>query len=189
MPNPLTAALQHILKQNPWAQAKLSPFAGKIFTLRLPPLAMQFAIQPDGNVNKAEADAATAATLEISPAALVRYLSSTPRDSSLLTLSGDADLGIALREVFTQMNWEAEEDLSHILGDVLAHRVAGAARGFAHWGKRSAEQLAEACAEYLSEDRPVLVKGVDLSRMRTELDALQIALSQLEQRIAHLHRS
>lgn len=186
--HPFARILNHLLKQNPWAQMKLAPFAGKTFVFHLSPIALHFTLESNGSVAAASPLPADA-SLRITPAGFLRFIASPVRDPQLLTIEGDLELVGVLRQVFSQLNWEAEEDLSRVLGDVLAHRVAGAARGLAQWGKEAVEHMTQAGAEYFSEERAVLVSMRELERFRLDLSALEIALAHLEQRVAQLNRS
>ena len=185
---PLTSVLNHLLAQNAWARERLSPYAGKSFLLNLAPIDLHFTIAPQGDVASAAALPADV-TLSISPTAFLRFALSRPRDPALIAVAGDQELGEVLRAVLSELSWEAEEDLSRVVGDVLAHRLSNAARSVGLWGKQAVEQMAQTSAEYLSEERAVLVPKRELARFTQELNSLDLALSQLEQRIVQLARS
>ncbi len=186
--HPFARILNHLLKQNAWAQAQLAPYAGKTFLFQLTPLSLHFTLEPDGSVAAASPLPADA-TLRISPTSFLRFIATQPRGPELIEMAGDHALGEVLRKVFSQLSWEAEEDLSRVLGDVLAHRVVGAARSLAQWGRDAVDHMAQAGAEYFSEERALLVSMRELERFRLDLSALEIALAHLEQRVARLKRS
>ena len=186
--HPFARILNHLLKQNAWARAQITPYAGKTFLFHLPPISLHFTVEPNGSV-VAASPLPPDVTLRVTPAGFLRFISGKPRDPTLLTIEGDHELGEVLRKVFSQLSWEAEEDLSRVLGDVLAHRVAGAARNLAQWGRDAVDHMAQAGAEYFSEERAVLVSMRELERFRLDLAALEVALAHLEQRVAQLNRS
>src|SRR5712691_4149294 len=76
MQNPITTFLNHLLAAEPWAREALAPFAGEIVELRAPPFpALRFAVQEDGLLRGATADAAPALVIAVkaqAPAALLR---------------------------------------------------------------------------------------------------------------------
>ena len=154
--HPFAAALNHVLAQNAWAQAKLAPFAGKLFQLKLPPAAFTFALDESGFVQPAKG--APEVTLTATPSGFLRYLSSEPRDLGLITIEGNTKFGVALRELLSQLTWEAEEDLSHLFGDVFAHRIAGMAKHFFTWQAQSLKHFGTAASEYFTEEQPLLAK-------------------------------
>ena len=182
---PFAAAFNHVLAQNAWAQAKLALYAGKTFQLRLPPAAFNLTLDASGAVRPAS-EGMPNATLSATPSGFLRYLSVEPRDLNLIALEGDAEFGAALRETLSQITWEAEEDLSRLFGDVLAHRIAGFAKGWFSWREQSIKGLALSASEYFTEEKPLLAKPRQLTQFWQEVTALQTAVDDLERRIQKL---
>jgi len=179
------STLNHLLAQNTWAQQKLTPFAGKVFQLRLPPATLTFTLGASGTVTSSNG-ALPDTVLSTTPTALLRYISTTPRDLGLIAVAGDMPFGTVLREIMSQLNWEAEEDLSRVVGDVLAHRLMGFAHSWTAWRKQSAANFAHAAAEYVTEEQPLLAKPRHIAQFAQEVDALRDAVAQLAQRIEKL---
>ena len=182
---PFAAAFNHLLAQNTWAQEKLAPFNGKVFQLRLTPATLTFTVEAAGTLVSTHA-AVPDTVLSTTPAALLRYISTTPRDLDLIAIEGDLPFGTALREIMSQLTWEAEEDLSRVVGDVLAHRLLGFARDWTAWRKQSAANFAHAAAEYVTEEQPLLAKPRHVAQFAQDVDALRDAVTQLAQRIEKL---
>lgn len=133
------------------------------------------------------AEAATPdATLAATPSGFLRYLSVEPRDPDLIAIEGDAEFGAALREVLSQLTWEAEEDLSRIVGDVLAHRIAGFAQNWLAWGEQSLKRFALSTSEYFTEEQALLAKPRHLAQFAREVTAVESAVDSLEERIQKL---
>ena len=182
---PFAAAFNHVLAQNAWAQAKLAPFAGKQFQLSIAPARLNFLIDASGSVQAVEA-AVPDATLSTTPSALLRYLSAAPRDLTLIAIEGDAAFGAALREIMGQLSWEAEEDLSRVVGDVLAHRIAGVAKHWFAWQEQAVKRFALSATEYWTEEQPLLAKPNQLAQFGRDVQALDAQVTQLENRIGKL---
>ena len=183
---PFAIAFNHLLTQNAWAREKLACYADKAFQLRLPPVTLTFVIDPGGTV-KTAGTAVPETTLTLTPSALLRYISTAPHDTKLIEVEGDLSFGNALREIMPQLTWEAEEDLSRLFGDVIAHRMAGTARDLWAWRKQTALNFAHAAAEYLTEEQPLIAKPRHLKTFAQDVDALHNAVMALEQRIEKLH--
>ena len=92
---PFAAAFNHVLAQNAWAQAKLAPYAGKTFQLRLLPAVSNLTLDASGTVRPATGGMPDA-TLIATPSGFLRYLSVEPRDLNLIAIEGDAEFGAAL---------------------------------------------------------------------------------------------
>jgi len=181
---PAIAALNHLLEGQPWARERMRPFAGKRLLFRLAPLPdLRLRILDSGLVEAAAAADAVDLTFTAKPAALPHLLA---RDESALAqveLSGPVDLASTVQFLFRELTWDAEEDLSKITGDVLAHRIAGAGRDFLAWQKDAALRLSQNFVEYLTEERPLLVHGTEVAAFRHGLETLNENCARLERRI------
>ncbi|OFZ68264.1 MAG: hypothetical protein A2Z01_03195 [Betaproteobacteria bacterium RBG_16_58_11] len=183
--SPFAAAFNHVLAQNAWAREKLAPFAGKQFQLRLPPAVLNFSLDASGHVQQATGGTPDA-TLLATPTGFLRYLTVEPRDPTLITIEGDAEFGAALREILSQLTWEAEEDLSRLFGDVLAHRIAGFAKTWFTWREQSIKRFALSASEYFTEEQALLAKPRHLTQFTQEVAAIEAAVNDLDQRIQKL---
>ena len=182
--HPFAAAFNHVLAQNAWSQAKLVPFAGKLFQLKLLPAVLTFALDESGLVQ--EAKGVPAATLSATPSSFLRFLTGKPRDLNLITIEGDIEFGAALREILSQLTWEAEEDLSRLFGDVLAHRIAGLSKSLFTWQAQSLKSFAITSSEYFTEEQPLLAKPRNVAQFALAVRVLQTAVDNLDQRIQKL---
>ena len=68
-------------------------------------------------------------------------------------ISGNARLAQEIASLARHLRWDVEEELSRVFGDVVAHRIAGAARSFAEWQRDAARRVTGAAAEFLAEER------------------------------------
>lgn len=178
------AALNHLLSQADWARAKLAPFAGRSAQLAMPPFQLAFAIRQDGYV---EATAGNPDVVMTLPAdAPLRALQGTEQVIAAARVEGNAHLATELSFVLRNLRWDAEEDLSRVVGDIAAHRLVQGAQVVAAWQKDAARNVAENLAEYLTEENPTLLRTQDLADHTAELALLRDKLSQLERRLQKL---
>jgi len=188
--SPWVAALNHLLHGQRWARERLRPFADKQVLFRLAPLPdIRLRILDSGLVEPAASDVAADLIVTARPEALPRLFA---RDASALAqveLAGPADLASTVQFLFRELSWDAEEDLSRVVGDVLAHRAAAAARDFLAWQKDAAIRLAQNLAEYLTEEQPVLAAGAEAASFRRSLEILNEDCTRLEGRLARLEAS
>ncbi len=101
-------------------------------------------------------------------------------------LQGNAEFADALGFVFRNLRWDAEEDLSRLVGDVAAHRLSGTVRAIGEAQRRMVEGAAGNLAEYFTEERPILVSRAATSGFEDELRALRDAVARTEKRIDRL---
>jgi ubiquinone biosynthesis accessory factor UbiJ len=182
---PFSLALNHLLDRERWAREKLAAFADQVLEVRAPPLpALRFTISSDGRLQAGGVEPSLVVTLrpEIIPA-LARG-----SDHALRTIqvSGNAQLANEVMFLARHLRWDVEEDLSRLLGDVAAHRLAQAARDFLAWQADAAKRIAETAADYAGDESRVLLRRTQLASFAGEVTQLRDAIERLEQRIRRL---
>jgi ubiquinone biosynthesis protein UbiJ len=178
--------LNHLLAGEPWAREALAPFAGQIVEIRpslLPPL--RLAIREDGLLERA-ADGEPALVITLKPDAPAALLRGKDHFLHAVEVSGNAKLADAVMLLARNLRWDFEEDLSRVVGDVAAHRVAGAARDFAAWQADAARRIAESLADYFTAESGLLASRADLEGFAAAAARLRDDLERLEQRVRRL---
>ena len=178
-------ALNHLLRSEPWARERLVPFAGEAVELAAPPLpALRFTIQPHGLVDAG--GPAPSVVVHLKPESLVGLARSEEHALHAIHVSGNARLASEVMLLARHLRWDFEEDLSRLLGDVAAHRVAGVLRDFASWHADAARRLAAALADYATDEEPLLLRRGELATLAAELARLRDALERLDKRVGRL---
>jgi ubiquinone biosynthesis protein UbiJ len=183
----IAAALNHLLAAEPWAREALTPFAGEIVELQAPPFpALRFAVQENGSLAGATGDAPAALVIRLKPEAPAALLRGEEHFLRAVEVSGNAKLAEAVMLLVRNLRWDYEEDLSRLVGDVAAHRLAGAARSFAAWQADAAQRLGEAVGDYVTEESRLLVRRAELDALAGAAARLRDGVERLEQRIRRL---
>lgn len=181
---PVIAFLARLVAREQWARARLAPFAGKHARLRLAPLPdLVIEVLEAGYIGAGHEAAEAAVTLTIPPAAVPLLFMRPEAAMRDVQIDGDTELARAIDFLFRNLRWDVEEDLSRVVGDVAAHRMAGAARSFGAWQREAAERLGQNVAEYLKEEAGLLVHPHELERFGREVEALRDAVERLEKRV------
>ena len=123
--------INHVLMQEPEAQARLVRQKGRVVRLQWRDFSMQLAATPAG-------------LWELAPAAtpdlLLTVTDTSPLDLAKNALKGDkpgvrieGDVQFAgeVNWLIEHVRWDAEEDLSRFIGDAPAHTIANIGRGMA----------------------------------------------------------
>ena len=181
-------AFNHLLAAAPWARDKLVPFAGKRARLVLGPLPVEFRIAPDGTF---ESLGAGEPAVEIvlpatAPLALLEGREAMMRGAHV---TGAADFAEALGFVLRKLDWDAEEDLSRLVGDIAARRLVKAAGAFAATRTDVARRLADNVAEYLRYEQPAGVNKAAMADFAAAVDSLGRDAQAIEQRVAAIERA
>jgi len=177
--------LNRLLGAEPWARERLVPFAGETLELRAPPLpALRLAVEEGGTVKAGDAEPSLTMTLK--PELLVALARGEEHALRAVDVQGDGRLAAEVLVLARHLRWDVEEDLSRVFGDVIAHRLAGAARAFAAWHVDAAQRLGGALVDYATDERPLLVRRSELDTLAEPLAQLRDAIARLDKRIESL---
>ena len=178
---PVAHALNHLLRGASWARERLAAHAGKTLCFEALPLSVSLEILATGEVAASSADAAT--TFRLTPALALR-IAATGRDAWRdVETSGDLSLARDVLYVAENLRWDAEEDLSRVFGDILAHRIAGAGNAFLRWQRASADSLLRQSAAYWTEERPLIASRPLLEQFARDIDMLRDDVARFEKRL------
>jgi ubiquinone biosynthesis protein UbiJ len=106
--------------------------------------------------------------------------------SGKVRIEGDTETAQAFRELLEQVRPDPEEELSQIVGDVAARRVANLARGVIDFGRRAGDSLATSAAEYLQEEGRDVPVRLDVEEFLREVDRLRDDVERLEAGLARV---
>lgn len=101
-------------------------------------------------------------------------------------IKGSAEFAEALGFVIRNLRWDAEEDLSRIVGDIAAHRIVRGTSKFAGWQQQAARNFAANLAEYFTEEQPLIARQADISSFSGDIDRLRDDVARLEKRLQRL---
>ena len=179
-------ALNHLLTQASWARRQLTPFAGRRARFEMPPWQLAFGVGDDGFFQAlAEPEVDVTVTLPANGPMLA--LQGIDRLMATAHVTGNAEFATALSFVLKNLRWDAEEDLSKLVGDIAAHRIVGGVSAAAGWQKQAAQNFAENIAEYLGEEARLLTPAREFARFRDDLVDLASRLTSLDTRIKKLN--
>lgn len=182
---PILYGLNHLLGQAAWARDRLKTYAGRHARLGLGPVVLDLAINADGLFESAAAEKEPDVSIALPNDAPLRMVQGGVAEVMKgAQVTGAADLADALGFVLRNLRWDAEEDLSRIVGDIAAHRLVKGAESFVAWQKDATARLTENLTEYLLHENPQLVKDADFRGFSDEVAALRAQVDALEKRLA-----
>ncbi len=184
------SASRHLLEPAQWARSRLREHAGKQvrIDLLLVPVPVVLRIASDGFLEHGALDTTPDLAVGLTPAAAARWLVDREAAWREARLEGDMELAAAVSHVISNLRWDYEEDLSKVVGDVAAHRLASGARRLSAWPAEAAASFARAMAEYLSEERRALATPLAVEEFTAGVDELRDAVERLDKRIDRLAR-
>jgi ubiquinone biosynthesis protein UbiJ len=194
LPAAAVAAINHLLDQAVWAREKLHAFAGQCVRIELStfsaPLTCLLQIADDGRLMPPAAgeDSEVAVSIALPPNAPWLLLQGQEALLRAVRISGSAEFAETLGYVIRHLRWDAEEDLARAMGDIAAHRLVGGVSALAAWQRDKLRSVAENIGEYLTEERPLIVRRLASADFSVAVAALQRDVERLEQRLQQLAR-
>jgi ubiquinone biosynthesis protein UbiJ len=129
----LVLFLNHVLTQEPEAQTRLARQKGRVVRLQWRDFSMQLAATPAGLCELAPAAATPDLLLTVTDASPFGLARNALRgDKPGVRIEGDVQFAAEVNWLVDHVRWDAEEDLSRLIGDAPAHALANFARGAAH---------------------------------------------------------
>lgn len=176
----------HLLAGEAWARTRLKVFAGRTVRLEYGVLHFTATITRAGLLAAAISDAQAAVNIQLPEDAPLRAL--TDRSSLLASvrIAGNADFAETLGFVLRNLRWDAEEDLSLLVGDIAARRLILGGKNLFDRHLRRARNFALNVAEYFTEEDPVLARRADIVCFSTAVDGVRDDCAWIEKRLQRL---
>lgn len=184
------ASLNHLLRGESWALARLARHAGARIRIEapapLPPLELR--VSEAGTLQPASGEGEPQLRITLHAKAMPLLAARKQEALQYIELSGNADLAAAAQEIFLKLEWNVEEDLSRVFGDIAAHRMANAGREFLGWQRDAFERASRNFSEYFTEERALLVHRSQMDTFAREVESLRDQADRLRARIDALER-
>lgn len=183
------AVINHLLDKEPRAKARIAAHAGKVALFDLGMMSLKLKAGIDGLVEAAAEDEPAQVTIHVKPADLPMILQQRDRAVSYVRIEGDADFANAVSQVSQMVQWDPEEDLSRLVGDIAAVRLVQGGKAVAGTVRSTQQKLAENVAEYFLEENPMLMRPRAVSDFASDVARLRDDVERLSKRIDKLKGS
>lgn len=190
MLKPLAAEfLQHITNQNNWSRQHLIAFAGKVVQFNIALIKTKLFILEDGSLGVATNHAKADASIHIPSSLALRLLAKDEAAKMLIKIEGDTHLASELGKILQHMHWDIIEDLSKLVGDIPAEKIAAISKKTVAVTKKQAINITEMLTEFWQEEKPILAKKWQVDQFNTDVDTLRSNFTRLEKRVTKLKQS
>lgn len=184
------SALNHVLRQQAWARDRLRTHSGRtvrmVVATPLGAVSADARIAADGTLELATIDAPSV-TLSLTPT--FSAVLGAMRDGAVgltghLKVEGDVMVAAAVGEIAQHLRWDLEEDLSKLVGDVVAQRMGDAARTGVRQAQAIGERAQSGLRQFLVDEDRQLIERRHLDLLGQELRELETRLDRLTHRAA-----
>jgi ubiquinone biosynthesis protein UbiJ len=201
---PVVKFLNHVLADYPLARDLLKADSGKTIEATVGLASVRLRVSQNGdfelvgktksatdNVPDAAPEVPLLVTLGASPDVafripanlLPRLASGDESAFSEVAFEGNSEFASTLSSIARNINWDVEEDLSQVIGDMAARRIVGSASATRLFIRDAESRLLANVAEYLTEEKRALTSKRELESVASENENLRDALARLEAKI------
>lgn len=164
----------------------LIPHAGKVALLDGGLVAVRLKVMSDGLLETPATDELPAVTIRVQLSDLPLIMQNRERAFSYVKIEGDADFANTISQLSQSLRWEAEDDLSKIVGDIAATRIVGGARSALGAVRSLHRSVTENTAEYFLEENPMLMRPQGIADFTNDITRLRDDVARLAKRIEKL---
>lgn len=170
------------------ARDSLKAHAGKSISAAVGPVSTRLRVSENGEFEMVGATGAAPSpppdvAFRVPLALLPRLARGDESAFSEVAFEGDSEFASTLSSVARNVDWDIEEDLSRVIGDIGARRIMGGAKAAREWSSDAEARLMANVAEYLTEEKRAFATKRDVELLATDNENLRDALARLEANI------
>jgi len=187
----LESALDLYLKQDPDALRRCAALQDKVIAVNLTDTEFTLYFLPDAEGIKVlgfyEGEPDT--LLRGTPAGFARLALEAREDAlfhGAVEISGDTETGQQFQDLLTGVDWDWEEQLSKLTGDMIANQVGELVRKGQKWLGESRETVQQDFSEYLQEEARLLPTRTELNAFLDDVDQLRADTDRMAARVERL---
>lgn len=185
----LDKALQLYLQQDPDAVKKVSALNGKLLAFEIQGIDLCFFILPENDQLhiRAFADQEPDTKISVTFAGLLNMMLNPGNNDAAFNgnmhIEGDLELGQTLQSILMNIDFDWEEHLSKVVGDIAAHKIGRGMRDFFRWSQTTTDAVQTNLAEYLQHELAALPLQADVDIFLSNVDTLRSDVERIEARI------
>jgi ubiquinone biosynthesis accessory factor UbiJ len=192
----LQTALNHALSLDESMPGKITPLHGKVIEIVIAPLGVNFFITFEEQQLKllAKFSGEPNTIIRSNPIGLIR-LSFLPASKARslfndkIRLSGDVELGQAIKKLFDELDIDWEGHLAHFTGDVVAHQVGSLFKQGVAFQRQISNSLHHNLTDYLQEECRIFPPREEIDDFFHDIDLLSMDVDRLQAQIKLLMAS
>ena len=180
--------LKHVLNGSTDARHALATHSGKVICVEGPLGPIVVYITDDGFVETYIGEAQPSLIIKLTSDVALNWLKEGKLGSKGVRIEGNAQFASDLSRIVGKLDWDYEEDMAKVFGDVVAHRLGEMLRGFGRWMSSAGESMKSSVSDYLTEESKLLVTSVGVEMFIREVDEASDGVSRLEKRVSEIVR-
>ncbi len=186
----LETALNLVLRLDPEILPRLGTLSGHVIAIEPSGMAMTFYLlpKPGGIQVMDRCETEPSVRIRATPAALFRQWRGRRAGGGEIVIEGDVGVGREFQTILARLDIDWEEQLSRVVGDVVARRLGGLWDGLRAWSGRTGDVLLRDGGEYLQQELRVLPPRQAIEQFLNAVDLLREDADRLAARVERLRR-
>jgi len=191
----LDTALNAWLRLDDDSSVKLQKMSGKVICMYITGLEVKLYFFPDttGIYTLTEYTGKPDVTITAPPISLMRLNMASDSGKALLdsnvVIEGNMHLSEQFSDVLSGVDLDWEEWLSHLAGDLVAHKTGEVSRQAGAWLNETKQAMQMNTSEYLQEESRLLPAEAEISYYMDQVDALRADADRLDARVKRLQKN
>ncbi len=193
MASALTAAVNLLLKTDPEGATGLAELEGRQIRVQAQGLPTNWLLSISASkilvTSSEDITDSPDVSLTGTPLALLRLAVSRQGAESFgvdVFIQGDIGVMKQLKRIIDNLDFDFEEPLAQVVGDVAAHELMRRARSAQRFGARTRSNLAQDISEYLVEEGRYVTTRTEVDEFNAAVDDLRDDTARLEHRLRNL---
>ena len=174
----------HLFQQNEWLKKDFSKYKSKSILFNVGRIHYALKINEAGIPEYLEYLETYDAEIKLTISSAIELMRGNKKAD--IEIKGDIDFATMVSKALKDIEWDYEDDLSEIIGDIPAYQLVKLAKKIAQSTKETSFNIADTFKEYWTEEKLLIAKKRLVEQFNKEVDNLRFDVDRLEQRIKKL---
>ena len=174
----------HLFQQNEWLKKDLAKHKLKSILFNVGPFHFALKINDSGLPECIDQINTYDAEIKLSISSAIELMRGNKK--AYIEIKGDIDFATIMSSLLKDVEWDYEDDLSEIIGDIPAYHLVKLGRKVATTTKETSFNIADTFKEYWLEEKPLIAKKRLVEQFNNEVDRLRFDVDRLELRLKKL---
>ncbi len=174
----------HLFQQNEWLKKDFSKHKSKSILFNIGPIHYALIINDNGMPEYIDYIETYDAEIKLSILSAIELMRGNKK--AYIEINGDIDFATLVSNALKEVEWDYEDDLSQIIGDIPAYHLVELGKKILKSSKETSFNILDTFKEYWLEEKPLIAKKRLVEKFNNEVDNLRFDVDRLEQRFKKL---
>ncbi|MEY3933348.1 MAG: hypothetical protein RL426_994 [Pseudomonadota bacterium] len=179
-----TKLTNHLFQQNEWLKKGLTKHRSKSILFNVGPIHYALIINESGLPEYRDQIDTYDAEIKLSISSAIELIRGNKK--AYIEIKGDIEFATLMSNLLRDVEWDYEDDLSEMIGDIPAYHLVKLAKKVVTSTKETSFNIADTFKEYWLEEKPMIAKKRVVEQFNNEVDRLRFDVDRLELRLKKL---